>query len=215
MDAGSNQIDSRWVMDLFRSVGVLQEGHFLLTSGRHSARYLQCARLLQYPAHTAKLCSTLASFFSGRGVEVVVGPAIGAIIIAYETARALGARALFAEREGGRMCLRRGFSIAPGEKVLVVEDVVTTGGSVREVVDLVREQGADVVGVGVLVDRSGGKVDFGTDLAALVRMQIQAYLPEECPLCRRGLELVKPGSRQLPGETRGPCSRKGDAGWKQ
>lgn len=185
------------VMDIFSRTGVLWEGHFILSSGLHAGRYLQCARVLQYPEEAAKLCAALAKYFKGQGVTAVVGPATGAIIIAYEVARILGARALFTEREGGKMALRRGFFLEPKDKVLVVEDVITTGGSVREVIEVVKEWGAHPVGVGAFVDRSGGKVDLGLPLKALLTMEIENYRPEECPLCRQGLPPVKPGSRKI------------------
>ncbi|MDN5294139.1 MAG: orotate phosphoribosyltransferase, partial [Eubacteriales bacterium] len=185
------------ILNMFLESGALLEGHFLLTSGRHSNRYMQCARVLQYPHYAEKLGAALAEGFKDAGVEAVIGPAMGGIIVAHEVGRALGTRAFFAEREQGVMTLRRGFTLEPGTRVLVCEDVVTTGGSVREVMEVVREKGAQVVGVGVLVDRSGGKVDFGVPLRALLTMEIPSYDAAECPLCREGLPLVKPGSRQI------------------
>lgn len=187
------------ILNMFLESGALLEGHFLLTSGRHSNRYMQCARVLQYPRYAEKLGAALAEGFKDAGVEAVIGPAMGGIIVAHEVGRALGTRAFFAEREQGVMTLRRGFTLEPGTRVLVCEDVVTTGGSVREVMEVVREKGAQVVGVGVLVDRSGGKVDFGVPLRALLTMEIPSYDAAECPLCREGLPLVKPGSRQING----------------
>lgn len=183
------------LLDIFRQSGALLEGHFLLTSGRHSGRYMQCAQVLQYPHLAARLAEELARSFRELGVETVIGPAMGGILVAHEVARALGVRALFTERENGVMRLRRGFSLAPGEKVLVVEDVITTGGSVREVIAEVREKGAQPLGVGVLVDRSGGKVDFGLPLTAALELEIETYPAEDCPLCRKGSPCVKPGSR--------------------
>lgn len=185
------------ILNMFLESGALLEGHFLLTSGRHSNRYMQCARVLQYPHYAEKLGAALAEGFKDAGVEAVIGPAMGGIIVAHEVGRALGTRAFFAEREQGVMTLRRGFTLEPGTRVLVCEDVVTTGGSVREVMEVVREKGAQVVGVGVLVDRSGGKVDFGVPLRALLTLEIPSYDAAECPLCREGLPLVKPGSRQI------------------
>lgn len=187
------------ILNMFLESGALLEGHFLLTSGRHSNRYMQCARVLQYPRYAEKLGAALAEGFKDAGVEAVIGPAMGGIIVAHEVGRALRTRAFFAEREQGVMTLRRGFTLEPGTRVLVCEDVVTTGGSVREVMEVVREKGAQVVGVGVLVDRSGGKVDFGVPLRALLTMEIPSYDAAECPLCREGLPLVKPGSRQING----------------
>lgn len=184
-------------LEIFTKSQALLTGHFRLTSGRHSSQYMQCAQVLQYPEYAAKLCADLAEKFAGTAIDLVVGPAMGGIIVAYEVGRALGVKTFFTEREQGVMSLRRGFTINPGEKVLVVEDVVTTGGSVKEVIDVVREKGGEVVGVGVLVDRSNGKVDFGVKTEAILSMEIQSYDPEECPLCKQGLPVVKPGSRQV------------------
>lgn len=183
------------VLDLLRAHGAIQEGHFLLSSGMHSSHYVQCALLLQYPAVTERVCAALAAPFRAEGVQVVVGPAVGAVVLAYETARQLGARALWAERSEGRMALRRTFSLQPGERVLVVEDVVTTGGSAKEVAVLAERAGAVVVGVSAVVDRSGGAHGLRWRFEPLVRLEVEAYLPPLCPLCREGLPLVKPGSR--------------------
>ena len=184
------------ILEILKEKEVLLSGHFLLTSGRHAAYYMQCARILQYPEIAGKLCEQLAGYFAAEKIDVVAGPAMGAIIIAYEAARALGVKSVFAERENGVMSLRRGFSVKPGDRVLVVEDVVTTGGSVKEVVALMRELGADVVGVGVFVDRSNGKADLGVPLKALVSLEIESFDPANCPLCAEGKQpAVKPGSR--------------------
>jgi orotate phosphoribosyltransferase len=183
------------VLDIFKESGALLEGHFLLTSGRHSRQYMQCAKVLQYPHHAARLGEALAQAFKDQGIEVVIGPAMGGILVAHEVGKALGTKALFTERENGVMKLRRGFELKPGEKVLVVEDVITTGGSVREVIEVVKESGAVPVGVGVLVNRSGGNVDFGVPLASLLEIEIQSYEPETCPLCGEGIPAIKPGSR--------------------
>lgn len=184
-------------LQLLTDAGVLQTGHFRLTSGRHSDRYMQCARVFENPAYAEAICREIAKGFEGERVELVVGPALGGIIISYEVARQLKVRNIFAERENGAMTLRRGFVIEPGTRVLVVEDTVTTGGSVREVIDLVRAKGGVVVGVGAVVDRSGGKVDFGVPLRAAVSMEVVSYEEADCPLCRQGLPVVKPGSRGL------------------
>ncbi len=185
------------VMEILKEAGVLLEGHFLLTSGRHSNRYLQCAKIFQDTRYSEELCADLAGQFKDKGVELVIGPAIGAIQMSYEVSRHLGVRNIFAERENGAMTLRRSFEIKPGQKVLVVEDVVTTGGSVREVIDLVREHGGEVVGVGVVVDRTGGKIDFGVPISSVISLDVTSYEADECPLCKEGLPLVKPGSRAL------------------
>ncbi|MBS3948750.1 MAG: orotate phosphoribosyltransferase [Dethiobacter sp.] len=185
------------VLEIFAETGVLLEGHFLLTSGRHSARYLQCARVFQYPEQARILCLALAARFGGEDVDFCIGPALGGVIMAYETARSLGVRAMFAEREqDGKMALRRGFTIRPGERALVLEDVVTTGGSVREVAALVRSFGGEVAGVGAVVDRSSGTADFGVPFAALVRLEVETFSPSDCPLCCLGSPAVKPGSRK-------------------
>ena len=182
---------------IFRETGLMLEGHFLLTSGRHSNRYMQCAKLFQYPVYSEMICKDLAKRFEGQQIDLVVGPAVGGIIMSYEMARQINVPNIFAERENGNMTLRRGFTIPKGAKVLVVEDVVTTGGSVREVMDIVANSEAEVVGVCVVVDRSGGKIDFGVPFFAAYETEIQSYEPSQCPLCEQGLELVKPGSRKL------------------
>lgn len=184
-------------IEIFTKSKALLTGHFRLTSGRHSSQYMQCAQVLQYPEYASRLCRDLAERFAGMKVDTVIGPALGGIIVAYEVGRAMGVRTIFTEREQGVMSLRRGFIIEPGEKVLVVEDVVTTGGSVKEVIEVVRQKGGEVAGVGVLVDRSNGKVDFGVKTEAVLPMEIQSYDPGDCPLCREGLPVVKPGSRQV------------------
>ncbi|MGQ9557600.1 MAG: orotate phosphoribosyltransferase [Desulfurispora sp.] len=187
------------IMQIFHQTGALLEGHFLLSSGRHSDRYFQCALVLQYPEYASRLARALAERIELPAIQTVASPALGGVIAGYEVARALGVRSIFAERENGRMTLRRGFSISPGEQVVVVEDVVTTGGSVREVMQVVREAGGVVAGVAALVDRSGGRVDFGVPLWSLVQLKVQSYAPDDCPLCRQELPVVKPGSRQQPG----------------
>jgi orotate phosphoribosyltransferase len=183
------------ILDIFRETGVMLEGHFLLTSGRHSDRYMQCAKLFQYPDYAEMFAKVLANEF--KNADLVAGPAIGGIILAYEVSRQLKVKNIYTERENGEMTLRRGFSIPEGAKVLVVEDVVTTGGSVREVIDLVNKSGAEAVGVGSIVDRSDGKVDFGIPFKAVLSMEVISYEPGECPLCKKGIPAVKPGSRNL------------------
>ena len=183
------------IIQIFEKTSAMLSGHFRLTSGKHSNRYFQCAQVLQHPQHTEKLCRELAARFEGLGIETVIGPAMGGILVSYEVARALGVRSLFTERENGSMALRRNFTIAPGEKVLVVEDVITTGGSVAEVIEVVRSLGGEVVGVGVLVDRSNGQADLGVRTEALLNVTVETYEPEQCPLCAQGIPAVKPGSR--------------------
>jgi orotate phosphoribosyltransferase len=184
------------VLTLFKETGALLEGHFLLTSGLHSPQYFQCARVLQYPQHAQKLCWEIACNFMSEKVNMVIGPALGGIVVAQETARLLSCRGIFAEREDGKMALRRGFEIKPNEKVLVVEDVVTTGGSIKEVIQLIRDSGANLVGVGFLVDRSQNRVQFDVPKFSIIEMNVVTYQPDECPLCKQGVQLVKPGSRK-------------------
>ncbi|MFL6216154.1 MAG: orotate phosphoribosyltransferase [Blastocatellia bacterium] len=181
---------------MFQQTGALLEGHFQLTSGMHSPRYLQCALVLQYPERAAWIGEQLAAHFRNDPISAVVAPAIGGIIVAHEAARALGVRALFTERENGVMTLRRGFHLDQGERVLVVEDVVTTGGSTRETIDAVTRAGGVVVGAGSVVDRSGGAVDIGVRRVALLTLDVPAYDPAACPLCREGTPAIKPGSRK-------------------
>ena len=185
------------VLEIFARTGVLLEGHFRLTSGLHAAKYLQCAQLLQYPHEAGPLCEQLASYFKDAGATVVAGPATGGIILAYEVAKALGVKNIFVERENGVMTFRRGFKVEPTDKVLVLEDVVTTGGSVKELIACVKEAGAEVVGVASLVNRSGGRVDFGVPFKSLVNLDITTYQPEDCPMCKEGSVAYKPGSRQV------------------
>ena len=183
-------------IEIFTQSGALLEGHFRLTSGRHSNQYMQCAQVLQYPHYTEQLCRHLADKFENEKAEVVIGPAMGGIIVSYEVARQLKVPGIFCERQDGEMMLRRGFEIKPGQKVLVVEDVVTTGGSVDEVIKIVREAGGVVAGVGVLVDRSNGKVDFGVRKEAVLTMDIKSWEAQDCPLCTEGkIPVIKPGSR--------------------
>ncbi|MBS4021198.1 MAG: orotate phosphoribosyltransferase [Dethiobacter sp.] len=185
------------VLEILKETEVLLEGHFLLTSGKHSDRYLQCARVLQYPHHAAVLCGALAEHFASAKPQLCIGPALGGVIIAYETARSLGVRGIFAERDkDGEMELRRGFNVKPGERVLVLEDVVTTGGSVLEVVNLVKDMGGEVVGVGSIVDRSGGMADFDVPFTSLIKLDAKAFDSADCPLCLQGIPAVKPGSRK-------------------
>lgn len=185
------------VLQLFRETEALLEGHFQLTSGLHSPQYFQCAKVLQYPQHAEKLCRVAQQHFSKQEIDVVIAPAVGGIIVAHEVGRLLQARVLFAERQDGKMSLRRGFHISPGEKILVCEDVITTGGSVREVIDLAREAGGEVVGVFCIVDRSSGKANFGVPLISTLQLAPETYAPQACPLCAAGGNAEKPGSRFL------------------
>lgn len=190
-------MEKQRVLEIFERAGVLQEGHFILTSGRHSNRYLQCAKIFRYAQYSEELCAGLAEQFGDQNVEIVIGPALGAIQMAYEVSRQLGCENFFAERENGKMVLRRGFSIASGQRVLIVEDVVTTGGSVKEVQELVRNSGGEIVGIGAIVDRSGGETDFGVPFKSVISLPVESYAPEDCPLCKEGkLQALKPGSRK-------------------
>ena len=181
--------------DLLRRTNALLEGHFVLASGLHSPYYVQCALTLQYPEHATALGACIADRFQDYEVDAVVSPALGGLIIGHETARPLSSRALFAERDNGAMALRRGFELQAGEKVVIVEDVITTGGSVMELIRLAQDRGATVLGVGAILDRSGGQVDLGVPLHALMTMQMPTYEPEDCPLCKQGSTPEKPGSR--------------------
>lgn len=191
------------LLSIFKKSGALLDGHFQLTSGLHSAQYFQCAKVLQYPAYSEAVCQTIAERFKDVPVNVVIAPAIGGIVVAQEVGRLVAGRrrtgdelrVLFTERKENAMQLRRGFEINAGEHVLVCEDVVTTGGSVVEVIKIVKERGGIVDGVGVIVDRSGGTVDFGCPLTAAMTMKVVTYRPEDCPLCRQNIPIDKPGSR--------------------
>ena len=190
------------ILSAFYETGAYLKGHFRLTSGLHSPEYLQCALVLQYPKHAEHFGRLLATEF--RRLEptlnagVVASPAIGGLIIGHEVARALSARFIFTERDAsGKMTLRRGFSVEPGEVAVIVEDVVTTGGSSREVIDILKDAGARVIGAGSIIDRSGGAADLGVPRVALKTMQVVSYPPEECPLCRAGSPVEKPGSRPV------------------
>ena len=187
------------VEQMFEKSGAVLKGHFLLTSGLHSPIYWEKARVLQYPEYTEKLCRMIADHFRKAGVQVVAGPTTPGIILAYETARQLGVRGIFAEKDdaGGR-AFRRGFRIDPGERVLVVDDILTTGGSVREVIAAVNRLGGKLAGVGVLVDRSQQKIDFGAPFYNCHRAEEIAYPADKCPLCATGIPLVRPGSSQPP-----------------
>ncbi len=188
------------VLDLFLQTGAYLRGHFRLTSGLHSAAYLQSALVLQYPQHAEalgrELAAALTELADAEGVALVIAPALGGLIIGHEVARALGVRFLFTERDADRtMSLRRGFALQPGERVLVVEDVITTGGSTMEVIDIVRDAGAIPVAAGSIIDRSGGKADVGIPRAALATLKVETHEPAECPMCKAGEPVVKPGSR--------------------
>jgi len=185
------------ILEIFKKTESLFEGHFLLTSGRHSDKYFQCAKVLQYPEYIEQLCLIIANHFNNYEIDTVISPAIGGLVVGQEVARQLNKRFIFAERENKNLTLRRGFSLSEGEKVLICEDVVTTGGSVFEVIDIVKGKNAKVAGVGFIVDRTNGKVDFEFPQISTLKMKVISYLPEECPFCKLGLEITKPGSRRI------------------
>ncbi len=191
-------LNEQQILDIFIKTDALLQGHFLLTSGRHSNQYFQCAKVLQYPNYTSDVCEVLSEYFNNYDIDTVIAPAMGGIIVGYEVARQLGKRSVFTERENNVMTLRRGFTLSPDEKVLVCEDVVTTGGSVFEVIDIVKKSGAKVIGVASIVDRSNGKVDFGYPFRSSLKLEAVSYPAEQCPICAIGkIPLVKPGSREL------------------
>ncbi len=188
-----NKTSSENIGEMLSRAKVVLDGHFLLTSGLHSPRYLEKFRLLQYPEYTGRLCRMVADHFEGSGVEVVAGPALGGVILAYEVARLLGVRAVYAERVGEGRGFRRGLSVGAGEKTLIVDDILTTGGSVVDVINAVQEADGDTIGVGVLIDRSGGGVEVGAPMYSCHRVDVPTYGPEDCPECQRGVPIMRPG----------------------
>jgi len=188
-------IDTKDILKIFEKTDGLLKGHFRLSSGLHSGDYLQCALVLQYPKYAETLCSQLADYFRDDKPTCVVGPALGGVVVSYEVARALGARSIFTERKEGKMVLGRGFELGSDDKVLVVEDVVTTGLSTKEVLGVMRSKGATVIGVGSIVNRSGKKIDFGVKSISLLNLDLPVFPPENCPLCKKKLGITKPGSR--------------------
>ena len=184
------------ILQIFRETDALLDGHFLLTSGLHSPHYFQCAKVLQYPKYLHLFAGEIVKQFEQREIELVISPAIGGIVVGTEVGRMLEVRTIFAERENGVMSLRRGFGIKKGERVLVVEDVVTTGGSVKEIIELVKKAEAALAGVGYIVDRSNGKTTFDAKTFSILQMDVVTYTPESCPLCKEGTPAVKPGSRK-------------------
>ena len=188
------------VKQLLIDTKAILEGHFLLTSGLHSPMYVEKFNVLQHPKYTERLCQELADRFKDQNVELLIGPMTGGILLAHEVGKALGTRAIFTEREKGVMTLRRGFRIEPGTRVLIVEDIVTTGGSVREVVDVVKASQGEIVGVGLLVNRSGGKADFGIPnekVQALLNLTVPTYQPDDCPLCKNHVPMTERGSKHI------------------
>ena len=189
-------MNAEQVIDQFRTTGALLEGHFQLSSGLHSTVYLQCALVLQFPDKAESFGRAIAEQYQEQGIQLVASPAIGGIVIGHEVARALGARFVWTEREAGEMTLRRGFSVSQGEKTLVVEDVITTGGSTRETIEALKQAGADVVGAASIIDRSGGSADVGVPRTSLASLKVLSVEASECDACKLGEPAVKPGSRK-------------------
>lgn len=189
-------MNAEQVIDQFRATGALLEGHFQLSSGLHSTVYLQCALVLQFPERAEAFGRAIAEKYQGQGIRLVASPAIGGIVIGHEVARALGARFVWTEREAGEMTLRRGFTVTPGEKTLVVEDVITTGGSTRDTIEALKRAGAEVVAAASIIDRSAGSADVGVRLTALASLKVLAVESAVCDACKQGEPVVKPGSRK-------------------
>lgn len=191
-------MENNMVLNTLRECGSLLEGHFLLSSGKHSDRYCQCAKLLQYPDRAARVLALVAEQVGERGATVIVGPAMGGVVVAYELARQLGLPGIFTERENGKMALRRGFELSPRDRVLISEDVVTTGKSTMETVAVIEAAGAEVIGLCCIVDRRAPGVELPFPLYSATKLNVQTFEAEGCPLCARNLPIVKPGSRKLP-----------------
>lgn len=183
------------ILDIFKEVEALMEGHFLLSSGKHSNRYVQCAKLLQYPDKAAKVLAVAVDKIKDLGIDIVVGPAMGGVVVSYEMGRQLGVPAIFTEREDGEMTLRRGFEIKEGQKVVIAEDVVTTGKSSLETIKVIEERGGIVVGIATLVDRKSSNIDY--PIFSCIELNIESFDKEDCPLCKEGKDIVKPGSRKI------------------
>lgn len=183
------------MLEIFKTAGAIKEGHFLLASGLHSPVYWEKFRILQHPYYTGKLCSLIAQHFKEQKIDVVAGPTTGGIILAFETARQLGVRSIFAEKEGEIRVFRRDFKITPSERILIVDDILTTGSSIRETLNAVEKLGGIIIGIGALVDRSEGNIDFGLPFFSCLRAPTTTYLPEDCPLCAAHIPLVKPGTQ--------------------
>ncbi|KZL93441.1 orotate phosphoribosyltransferase [Clostridium magnum] len=185
------------VIDTLKEVGALLEGHFLLSSGRHSDRYCQCAKLLQYPDKAEKVLKVVADKLKDVDFDMVVGPAMGGVVVSYELARQTGKPGIFAERQDGTMTIRRGFEIKKGQKIIISEDVITTGKSFLEVADIIKAQGGEIVGICCIVDRRAEGVEIEYPLYSAVKLEVKSYENENCPLCKEGIPYVKPGSRNI------------------
>ena len=194
--AASKSMNPDQILEHFTATDALLDGHFILSSGLHSPKYLQCALAMQYPADAARFGRAIAEQFLGQGIETVASPAIGGLVIGYAVAEALNVRFIWTERQDGQMTIRRGFTVREGERILVVEDVITTGGSTRECIAALEKHGANVVGAASIIDRSNGAADVGVPRISLVSLDVPSYKPEECPLCEQGTEAIKPGSRK-------------------
>ena len=194
--AASKSMNPDQILEHFTATDALLDGHFILSSGLHSPKYLQCALAMQYPADAARFGRAIAEQFLGQGIETVASPAIGGLVIGYAVAEALNVRFIWTERQDGQMTIRRGFTVREGERILVVEDVITTGGSTRECIAALEKHGANVVGAASIIDRSNGATDVGVPRISLVSLDVPSYKPEECPLCEQGTEAIKPGSRK-------------------
>ncbi|MFW6381846.1 MAG: orotate phosphoribosyltransferase [Bacillota bacterium] len=184
------------ILNIFQKTGVLKEGHFLLSSGLHADKYLQCASVLKYPQYAHRIGVSIAELWADREIDVVVGPALGGILVSYIVAQSLSVRSIFTERKQGEMKLRRNFKLDRRERVLVVEDVVTTGGSVHEALKVIEEYDVEIVGISPIVDRSGGQAGFDYDYQPLIELEVESYPAANCPLCKKGIPLTKPGSRK-------------------
>ncbi|MDA0986091.1 MAG: orotate phosphoribosyltransferase [Bacteroidetes bacterium] len=193
----SIHLSNETTKNIFESTHALLDGHFVLTSGLHSPNYFQCAKVLQYPKYLTLFSIAIANSFHLKEVEVVISPAVGGIVVGTEVGRLLAARTIFTERENGEMKLRRGFELKHGERVLVIEDVITTGGSINEVISIVKNFNAEVIGVASIVDRSNGKIKFDSKYFNLLNMEVVTYDPANCPLCKKNIPITKPGSRNL------------------
>lgn len=187
-------LTNREIEDLFVESGALKEGHFKLTSGLHSSRYVDKFKILSKPRLASLLLTEMAERWKSNDIELVVGPAVGGIILSYEIARQLGCDGIFLERKNGKMALSRGFSIEKSQRILIVEDVVTTGGSVNEVCEVLKQLGGEIAGISLMVDRSGGKIDFGIKTDSLIQLELKLFEPESCPMCSDEIELETPGS---------------------
>ncbi len=189
-------MNSESILEHFRQTDALLEGHFILSSGLHSPKYLQCALALQYPTDAEKFGRRIAEHYADRNIETVASPAIGGLIIGYAVAQALNVRFIWTERENARMTVRRGFSVKENERILVVEDVITTGGSTRECIAALESHGAKIVAAASIIDRSNGAADVGVPRISLVSLEVPSFQPENCPLCENGEQAIKPGSRK-------------------